>query len=73
MDDTLDDFDSPRAVRAMNRRHAELGMMMQEFGVAALIALRDRGEITAEECVELMRQGLELERTADPRASRKRH
>jgi hypothetical protein len=69
----LDDFDSPEAVRAMRKRHAELGMLMQSVGAQALMALRDRGQITAEECSELLRRGLELERSVDPKASKKRH
>jgi hypothetical protein len=68
-----DQFDSPQAIRSMRKRQAELGFAMQKIGMQALIELRDRGQITAEECSDLLAKGLDLERSTDPKASRKRH
>ena len=69
----MDFIDSPQESMAMRKRHLKIALEMQELGARGLAELRERGEISAEDAVELLAKGLELERTADPQASRKRH
>lgn len=76
MDDKKDigvAFDSPAQIRAMRKRHLVLGLAMQEVGVRGLNELRERGNLTAEECAELLEAGMKLESTVAPGGSRKRH
>jgi hypothetical protein len=71
--DDVDHFDSPQAIAEMHRRHLKLAVAMQELGVRGLAELRERGDLTAEECAELLAEGLKLEGAAVPGGSRKRH
>lgn len=57
----------------MRRRHLQLALEMQQIGAAGLAELRERGDLSADQCAELLAEGLKLERTASPGASRKRH
>jgi hypothetical protein len=66
-------FDSPDAILEMRKRHLALALEMQRVAARGLVELRERGELTAEECAELLDAGLQLERTASPGGSRKRH
>jgi hypothetical protein len=72
MDDIGNDFDSPEEIREMRKRHLRVALEMQQLGARGLAELRERGELTAAECAELLSEGLKLERSA-PRSSRKRH
>jgi hypothetical protein len=45
---------------------------MQELGVRGLAELRERGDLTAGECAELLAEGLKLEGAAAPGGTRKR-
>lgn len=73
MGDIDDNFDSPQAIRAMRKRHLQLGLELQRLGVQGLVELQQRGNLTAKECAELLAEGLKLEGTASPGASRKQH
>jgi hypothetical protein len=68
-----DNFDSPHAIMEMRRRHLRLALELQQLGGQGLAELRERGELTVEECAELLADGLKLERKAGPSGSRKRH
>ena len=74
MDDRLDNFDSPEAIREMRSRHLRLGLQLQEFGLRGLLELRERGDLSAEECKQLLDAGMKLEQSmAGPTVSRRRH
>lgn len=73
MDDNDDNFDSPQAIMEMRRRHLRVALEMQRIGAAGLAELHERGDLTAEECAELLAEGLKLERSAAPGGNRKRH
>jgi hypothetical protein len=64
MDD--DTFDSPQAIMEMRRRHLRLALEMQQLAVRGLAELQERGELTAEECEQLLAAGMALERGAKP-------
>jgi hypothetical protein len=55
-------FDSPQAIAEMNRRHLRLALEMQQLAAQGLAELREGGELTAEECAELLAAGMALER-----------
>ena len=63
MDESID---SPEAIMEMRKRHLRLALEMQQLGVQGLAELRERGELTAEECAELLAEGMALERHAKP-------
>ena len=71
MDDT--DISSPEEIMAMRKRHLTIALDMQELGARGLAELRKRGALNAEECTELLAEGLKLENAAAPGGSRKRH
>lgn len=73
MDDNDDNFDSPEAILEMRRRHLRVALEMQQLGMQGLIELRERGDLSAEECAELLDAGVKLERTAAATGSKKRH
>ncbi len=66
--DIMDDhsIDSPQAIMEMRRRHLRLALEMQQLAVRGLTELRERGDLTAEECTELLAAGMALERGAKP-------
>jgi hypothetical protein len=74
MDGNDNNFGSPQAIMEMRRRHLKIALEMQQLGAQGLAELRERGDLSAEECAELLDAGLELEkRAAGPGSSRKRH
>lgn len=66
-------FDSPAAIREMKKRHLQAALAMQQVAILGLAELRERGELRAAECAELLDAGLKLETAAAPGRSRKRH
>jgi hypothetical protein len=72
MDDMIE-IDSPQEIMAMRKRHLQIALEMQQLGAQGLAELRRRGELSAEDCAEMFAKGLELERTAAPSVSKKRH
>lgn len=73
MDDNDSNFGSPQEIMAMRKRHLKIALEMQEVGARGLAELRERGELTVEECAELLDAGMKLESAAAPCGSRKRH
>lgn len=74
MQDDIDGkFDSPEAIREMRARHARYGLLMQEVGVRGLLELQQKGDLSLDECKQLLAEGLKLENAAAPGGSRKRH
>ena len=59
-------FDSPEAIMEMRRRHLRIALEMQQLAVHGLAELRERGDLTAEECEQLLAAGIALERGAKP-------
>jgi hypothetical protein len=72
MDDNDSNFGSPQEIMAMRRRHLKIALEMQQLGAQGLAELRECGELSAEECAELLDAGLKLESAAAPGGSRKR-
>ena len=73
MDDIGNGFDSLEEIMEMRKRHLRVGLEMQRLGVCGLAELRERGELSPEECAELLDAGMKLESAAGPGGSRKRH
>lgn len=71
MDD--DSIDSAEAKMEMRKRHLRLALEMQQLAARGLAELRERGELTAEECAELLNASMKVESPAAPGGSRKRH
>jgi DNA-binding transcriptional regulator YiaG len=63
MDESID---SPEAIMEMRKRHLRLALEIQQLAAQGLAELRERGELTAEECAELLAVGMALERDAKP-------
>ena len=57
----------------MRKRHLKIALELQQLGVQGLAELRERGELTAEECKQLLDAGMKLGSAARPRGSRRRH
>lgn len=68
-----DSIDSPKAIMEMRRRHLRFALELQQLAVRGLAELRERGELTAEECEQLLNEGMKLENAASPGGSKKRH
>ncbi|MGD0567068.1 MAG: hypothetical protein ABSA78_01585 [Candidatus Sulfotelmatobacter sp.] len=64
MDD--ESFASPEAIIEMRKRHLRLALEMQQLAAQGLAELRERGDLNAEECAELLAAGMALERGAKP-------
>ena len=73
MDDIGNDFESPAAIAEMRRRHLKIALELQELGARGLAEVRKRGELTAEECKQLLEAGIRLESAAGTGGSRRRH
>ena len=57
-------FDSPEAIMEMRRRHLRIALEMQQLAARGLAELRERGELTAEECATLLDAAAKLQRSA---------
>lgn len=75
MDDKriISGFNHSESIEEMNRRHLRAALAMQAVAMQGLLELRERSELTAAECSELLDAGLKLEHAASPHGSRKRH